>query len=61
MFHIYKHNKHPKYRLIVPKQAELPTDMREESAVCDVTDRVEAEQQEEIERTGYCLFRSGSR
>ena len=60
MFRIFKHNKHPEYRLIVPRHAELPSEMREEWTACDLTDRVEAEQQEEIERSGYCLFRSGA-
>ena len=60
MFRIYKHNKHPEYRLIVPRHAELPSELREEWTVCEVTDRVEAEQQEEIERSGYALFRSGA-
>ena len=61
MFYIYKHNQHPEYRLIVPKQTELPTEIREEWTLCDMTDRVEAEQQAEIEISGYCLFRSGPR
>lgn len=60
MFRIYKHNQHPEYRLIVPRQAELPNALQEEWTVCEVTDRVAAEQQEEIERSGYCLFRSGA-
>ena len=61
MFYIYKHNQHPEYRLIVPKQAELPTEIRGEWTLCDMTDRVEAEQQAEIEISGYCLFRSEPR
>jgi hypothetical protein len=58
MFRIYKHNKHPEYRLLVPRQAELPSELQEEWTLCDLTDRIEAEQQEEIERRGYFLFRS---
>ena len=60
MFRVYKHLKHPEYRLIIPRHAELPNALREEWTACDLnlTDRVEAEQQEEIERSGYCLFRS---
>ena len=58
MFYIYKHNQHPEHRLIVPKQAELPAEIREEWTLCDATDHVEAEQ---IEITGYSLFRSGPR
>ena len=61
MFYIYKHNRHPEYRLIVPQQAELPAELREEWNVCDATDHVEAKQQEEIERSGYCLFRCAPR
>ena len=36
MFYIYKHNQHPEYRLIVPKQAELPTEIREEHYTSDL-------------------------
>jgi hypothetical protein len=61
MFYIYKHNKHSEYRLIVPKQAGLPTGLQEEWSVCEVTDLIKAEQQEEFERRGYCLFRSSPR
>ena len=60
MFRIYKNNKHPEYRLIVPREAELPNALQEEWTVCEVTDRVEAEQRDEIERSGYSLFRSGA-
>ena len=28
MFYIYKHNQHPEYRLILPKQAKLPTELQ---------------------------------
>jgi hypothetical protein len=58
LFRIYKHNKYPEYRLIVPRGAELPSELREEWTRCDLTDRVNAEQLEEIDRSGYCLFRS---
>jgi len=58
---IYKRNKHPEYRLILPKQAKLPTELQDEWTLCDATDHVEAEQQAEIEITGYCLCRSGPR
>ena len=61
MFYIYKNNQHPEYRLIAPKRIELPAEIREEWTLCDATDHVEAEQQAEIEITGYCLFRSGPR
>ena len=50
MFRIYKHNKHPEYRLLVPREAELPSELQEEWTLCEVTDRIEAEQQEEIEK-----------
>lgn len=58
MFRIYKHNKHPEYRLIIPRHAELPDGLREEWTACDITDRLQANQQEEIEKSGYCLLRS---
>ena len=58
MFRIFKHNKRPEYRLIVPREAELPNALQEEWTVCEETDRIEAGQQEEIERSGYSLFRS---
>ena len=61
MFYIYKHIQHPEYRLILPKQAKLPTELQEEWTLCDLTDHVEAKQQAEIEISGYCLFRSGPR
>jgi hypothetical protein len=56
MFYIYKHNQHPEYRLIVPKQAELPTEIREEWTLCDMTDRVEAEQQAVRFGVSVCSF-----
>ncbi|HEX5864525.1 MAG TPA: hypothetical protein VF014_09785 [Casimicrobiaceae bacterium] len=52
MFHIYKHNKHPEYRLIAPTN-DLPVEIREEWTLIDVTDRVEAEKEEEIAKCGY--------
>ena len=61
MFYIYKHNQNPEYRLIFPKRAELPAELRKEWTLCDATDHVEAEQQAEIEISGYYLFRSGPR
>ena len=59
MFYIYKCNQHPEYRLILPKRAELPAEIRAEWTLCDTADHVEAEQQAEIEIAGYCLFRLG--
>ena len=60
MFRVFKHNKRPEYRLIIPREAELPDALQEEWTVCEVTDRVEAEQRDDIERSGYSLFRSES-
>lgn len=58
MFRIHKHNKHLEYRLIIPRQAELPSELCGEWTACELTDRIEAERREEIERIGYFLFRS---
>ena len=44
MFYIYKYVRYPAYRLIAPKGAELPAEIREECTLCDATDHVEAEQ-----------------
>ena len=57
MFRIHKHNKYPEYRLIIPRQAELPSELLEHWTACELTDRIEAQQREDIERSGYFLFR----
>ena len=58
MFDVYKHKKHPEYRLIVPKGAALPVEIREEWILLDIVDRIEAEKEEEIAKWGYHLQRS---
>lgn len=59
MFRIHKHNKYLEYRLIIPRQAELPSDLQDDWTACELTDRIKIEQQEAIKRSGYFLFRSG--
>lgn len=58
MFRIHRHNTHPEYRLIIPRQAELPSELKEYWTACELTDRIEIERREEIERIGYFLYRS---
>jgi hypothetical protein len=60
MFCIYRHNEHPEYRLIAPKGVDLPPELRDEWTLCDMTDHVEAEQEEDITKSGYHLYRCSS-
>ena len=57
MFYIYQHTKHPEYRLIVPRGADLPPELRDEWTLCTMTDRIEAEQEEDIAKSGWYLYR----
>ena len=57
--YIYKHNKHPEYRLITPKNAELPVEIRDEWTLMEMTDCIETEKEEDIAKCGYHLYRSG--
>lgn len=58
MFRIYKHNIYSEYRLLIPQQAQLPRTLRKEWTLDEVTDQVEAAQQEWVNRSGYYLVRS---
>ena len=57
MFYVFKHNKYPEYRLIVPKEADLPAEIRQEWTLFEINDRIEAEKEEDIAKSGYHLYR----
>ena len=61
MFGVYKHNKYPQYRLIVLEGADLPAEIKEEWTLFQIIERIEADQEEAIAKSGWYLIGPANR